>query len=90
MPDGVATVSEKAAVLLFGWLRYAGDLRVAHFFATHALHFVPLAGWLIARIVSANEPGSSQSRRIALSVSLLYAFGVLFVFLQALSGKPFI
>ncbi len=37
---------------LLAWSRDAGDLRVAHFLATHALHFVPLAGLLATRLLS--------------------------------------
>ena len=31
-----------------GWRVEDGDLRAAHFFATHAMQAVPLAGWLSA------------------------------------------
>src|SRR5262249_17865462 len=32
---------------LMGWARDRGDLRVAHFFATHAMHFVPAFGFVV-------------------------------------------
>ena len=34
---------------VFGWTRAGGDLRVAHFFAIHAMQILPVAGWLVAR-----------------------------------------
>ncbi len=40
----VGTPVSGAQVPLFGWSREVGDLRVAHFFATHAMHALPLAG----------------------------------------------
>ena len=36
--------SDAEAALFFGWARDGGDLRVAHFFSTHAMHFIPLIG----------------------------------------------
>jgi hypothetical protein len=38
-----------ARVPLMGWSREVGDLRLAHFLATHALHAVPLAGFTGSR-----------------------------------------
>ncbi len=35
----------------FGWRMLGGDLRAAHFFATHAVHAVPLFGWLVSRVL---------------------------------------
>jgi hypothetical protein len=37
-------------VPLMGWSREVGDLRLAHFLATHALHAVPLAGFTGSRV----------------------------------------
>lgn len=37
----------------FGWRVEGGDLRSAHFFATHSLHTVPIFGWLVSRTVPA-------------------------------------
>ncbi len=69
---------------LLGWLREGGDLRVAHFFATHAMHFVPAAALVIA---------FSRARSGVVLVYLaagIYAAFTVFTFLQALAGEPFL
>lgn len=40
----VGTPVTGARFPLMGWSREVGDLRLPHFLATHAMHFVPLAG----------------------------------------------
>jgi hypothetical protein len=72
-----------ARVPLMGWSREVGDLRVAHFLATHALHAVPLAGLLSARL----WPGA---RGPVIGAGLAYAGLVLAAFAQALAGRPLI
>jgi hypothetical protein len=69
---------------LMDWARDRGDLRVAHFFATHAMHAIPLAG-----LVSAWLLGSSARLPLRL-FSLAYVALVVFAFAQALSGRPFL
>ncbi|MCU0830122.1 MAG: hypothetical protein MUC58_01145 [Rhizobiaceae bacterium] len=70
---------------LLGWSRDAGDLRVAHFFATHALHGVPLAGVVAAALLPA------RFAMVAVVVaSLAYAALVGGTFMQALNGQPFL
>ena len=69
---------------IMGWSRDGGDLRVAHFFATHALHFIPAFG-----LVSAVLFGGSRRALVRIFAALFVAFVVL-LFAQALSGRPFI
>jgi hypothetical protein len=79
-----ATDPGPAGTWIFGWSREAGDLRVAHFFATHALHAVPLFG-LIATVL--------MPRYAETAVKLFataYTGFVLLVFGQALAGRPFL
>jgi hypothetical protein len=76
--------SDAGGLPLMGWSRDGGDLRVAHFFATHALHFVPAfalaSAWLFGR-----------KRRLPLRLFIVaFTAFVLFTFVQALMGRPFI
>lgn len=67
-----------------GWATDRGDLRVAHFFATHALHAMPLAGLIIAAM-------PNRHSRVAVWLAALgYSVFVVAIFLQALAGRPFI
>lgn len=76
--------SDAAGMVLMGWARDGGDLRVAHFFATHAMHFVPAFG-----LVSAAFFGRDNRLPIRIFAVLFTTF-VAFTFLQALSGRPFL
>lgn len=69
---------------LMGWSRDGGDLRVAHFFATHALHFVPALA-----LVSTTVFGRSALWPARLGALLFVAF-VVYCFVEALVGQPFL
>lgn len=69
---------------VMGWSRDAGDLRVAHFLATHALHFIPVSG-LFATWVAPH-----QATRIVWLAASGFAALVVFTFTQALQGLPFL
>jgi hypothetical protein len=71
-----------SALALMGWSREAGDLRVAHFFATHALHALPLVGWAVA-----HRPGG---RAVVAGAAVLWTALVAGTFAQALAGQPFL
>lgn len=72
-----------AQVWPMGWSREVGDLRVAHFFAAHALHFLPLGGLVAAMLLP-------HRLAILAVVAGSVAFGALvgFTFWQALQGQP--
>lgn len=76
--------SDAAGLAIFGWARDGGDLRVAHFFSTHAMHFLPVAG-LGSLVVF----GRDEVRPIRVATILLVAL-VAFTFVQALAGRPFL
>ena len=77
--------SDAGGLLLMGWSRDGGDLRVAHFFGTHALHAAPLAGFLAGRWL-APGPAIATTWAAALAWTLLSVA----TFVQALAGKPFL
>ena len=62
---------------VMGWSRDVGDLRVAHFLATHAMHAIPLAGLFALRAV-------------VWASATAYVGLVLATFVQALQGQPFL
>jgi hypothetical protein len=70
---------------LFGWLRSAGDLRVAHFFAMHCMQIVPVAVLLVVSFWPAG-----RSLMLIYLLVLGYASLVGFTFYQAKAGKPFL
>jgi hypothetical protein len=78
------TPDDAAGLWLLGWSRDGGDLRAAHFFATHAMHALPLAALVCARLFG---PAARAPVRFA---ALAYAGFVAFVFVQALRGLPLI
>jgi hypothetical protein len=77
------TLSDAAGLWLMGWSRDGGDLRVPHFFATHAMQCVPALAWCIAR-----WRGPAAVGWVRAAAGLYTAF-VLFTFAQALRGMPF-
>jgi hypothetical protein len=68
-----------------GWARDGGDLRVAHFFATHAMHFVPAFGFIASRVLSA-----SKGKMAVVMFAGLFVGLVGYVFIEALSGQAFL
>lgn len=69
---------------ILGWSRDGGDLRVAHFFATHTLHFIPAFGLLAA--ASLKNTGRLAVRLFA----LIFVTFVGWTFVEALNGRPFL
>jgi hypothetical protein len=69
---------------VMGWSRTAGDLRVAHFFATHAMHALPAVGFIASWILPARV-----GRMTVILSSLLYVGFVALTLVQAAKGQPF-
>jgi hypothetical protein len=69
---------------LVNWSRDHGDLRIAHFFALHALQAFPLLGWLLSRSSLSVKP------QVALTFigSAMYLGAVWLLFQQAMAGHP--
>lgn len=69
---------------IMGWSTDGGDLRVAHFFATHAMHVIPLSALGCAALFG------RHTRIPILVIVLAYVSFVAGTFIQALMGYPFI
>lgn len=78
-------MSDANGLKLMGWSRDGGDLRVAHFFATHAMHFIPAFGWVAAKLLPLG-----QARRAIWTFSAAFAVFIGLVLGQAILGKPFL
>lgn len=77
-------MSDAGGLPLLYWSTTGGDLRVPHFWATHASQLVPLAGlWVARRGGRFGIPG-------VLLVGVAYAGFVVATYLQARAGHPFI
>lgn len=77
-------LSDASGLPLVGWSTTGGDLRVPHFFATHAMQMLPLAGWI------ADRRWPQQARAIVYGTGLLLALLIVGTFLQAAAGAPLI
>ena len=79
------TASDKQGLWLLGWSRDGGDLRVAHFFALHAMQLIPLAA-----LVSLPKRFADSPRLSAAVLSLFYCGFLFYVYFQAKSGVAFL
>jgi hypothetical protein len=80
----IGTPVTHAAVPILGWSREVGDLRVAHFFATHALHVIPVVGLLSLPLAP------TTGRSLVLAASAAFCALVAFAMWQAFQGQPFL
>jgi hypothetical protein len=79
---GHSVGAEGGRILLFGWNRRGGDLRIAHFLGIHAEQAIPLLAALLAGL-------SARLRRAALAAgTIAYTALTLAVFAQAVAGSP--
>lgn len=69
---------------IMGWSRTGGDLRVAHFFATHAMHVIAVVGYIASLVLP-----QTLGRLTVLLASLVYTAFVGFTYVEALAGRPF-
>jgi hypothetical protein len=69
---------------IFGWLRSAGDLRVAHFLGVHAQQLVPMAGAALVLLLA------KRARPAVWGFAVFYSVATIALFLQAMAGRPFL
>lgn len=69
---------------LMGWSREVGDLRVAHFLATHALHVLPLVGLVALRLPE------MTGKALVWAMGAAWSALVIGTILQAMAGRPFL
>jgi hypothetical protein len=75
--------SDAGGAPVFGWSRTGGDLRAAHFLGMHALHGLPVVGFIAGRLL---PPGKAVGAVVAATAAYCAVTGV--VFWLALSGIP--
>lgn len=76
---------EYAKLPILGWATDGGDLRVPHFWATHAIQVIPLIGLALDRLVP-----KPSAKALLIAASCAYFGFMVFTFVQALCGQPFI
>ena len=81
----VGTPTAGTSLAILGWSREVGDLRVGHFFATHALHALPVVGLIASRTLAADK-----ARGAVIAATFAYVALVLLTMLQAFQGQPFL
>lgn len=81
----IGTTTTGTTLPIFGWSREVGDLRAAHFFATHALHAVPIAGLIATRLLPPNAATTAVWAAAAAYTAFIAA-----LMIQALAGHPVI
>jgi hypothetical protein len=74
--------SDANGLPFLGWSTTGGDLRAPHFFATHGMQALPVAGFLADRLFG------SQARRAVWAATGLWALLVATTFAIALTGTP--
>lgn len=75
--------SDAGGVPVFGWSRTGGDLRAAHFLGMHALHVLPVIGFMAGGLL----PSGKAVGAVAMAAAA-YVAATGLVFWLALSGIP--
>jgi hypothetical protein len=80
-----APPTDAGGLPLVAWSRSGGDLRVAHFFGIHAMHFIPMFGWMLHRL----RVSPTLARPGVWGFSMLFCAVCFWTFFQATRGQPF-
>jgi hypothetical protein len=81
------TTNDALGLMVLNWSRDGGDLRVAHFFALHAMQILPVMAVLFICLTPNMSPNTSK--RFIWLLAAGYAGFCIFTLKQALSGIPF-
>jgi hypothetical protein len=82
-----APPTDSAGLPIVGWTRQGGDLRVAHFFATHLMQFLPLVGFLLDKKIRLKVMKPKTLVYVLAVMGVVFTLGTL---MQALDGEPFL
>ena len=82
------TTNDALGLMVLNWSRDGGDLRVAHFFALHAMQILPVIAMLFFWLTPNMNPNTSK--RFIWLLATGYAGFCTFTLMQALSGTPFL
>jgi hypothetical protein len=75
----VGALNDNSNLLIVGWSKTVGDLRVAHFIGMHALQILPLLAFYVLK-----------NTKMTIGLFVIYAMLALFTLVQALQGKPLV
>jgi hypothetical protein len=75
----VGASNDNSNLLILGWSKIVGDLRVSHFIGMHALQLLPILSYYVLK-----------NTKLTLALSIAYALLALFTLIQALKGQPLI
>jgi hypothetical protein len=84
------SATDAGGLAIFHWSRDGGDLRVAHFFAIHAMHFLPVLGWMLSAKGVSTKLSETWRTRWIWAGALLFCAVCVATFVQALRGRPFL
>jgi hypothetical protein len=73
---------------ILNWSTTAGDMRIAHGLALHAMQVIPLAAYWIGSTVRIEKKAARYCAFIAFTT--LYALAIYWTYMQALAGRPFL
>lgn len=73
----VGAINDNSNLLIIGWSKTVGDLRVAHFIGMHALQLLPLLSFYVFR-----------NTKTIIIISIFYGLLATFTLVQALNGQP--
>jgi hypothetical protein len=84
----VGTADGGPGLPFVNWSTIAGDLRIAHFIAIHAIQIIPLFAFILSQM--APIPAVKQRRAVIAALAIVLAVAVGGTFLQAAMGRPLI